>query len=138
MKAITIGIIGSRRRDSFQDFRKVDQAVAKFTRTQPKGIRFRIVSGGCSQGGDRFAEIIAACSRWAITIHRPDAKQLDPLLLQKVPRAAWAKINYARNTLIAQDADVLVACVAKDRRGGTEDTIRKWRKLHPGQEPILV
>jgi hypothetical protein len=29
----------------------------------------------------------------------------------------------------ARDADVLIACAAPDRKGGTEDTIRKYLKL---------
>lgn len=27
------------------------------------------------------------------------------------------------------EADVLIACVAEDRKGGTEDTIKKFQKL---------
>ena len=68
----------------------------------------------------------------------PDKSKLDQELLKVNGRAAYAQINYARNTLIAQDSDVLIACVAADRKGGTEDTICKWKKLNPGKEPILV
>ena len=55
--------------------------------------------------------------------------------------AAWDRLGksagFTRNTDIARDADVLIACVAKDRTGGTEDTIRKWRKFHHGLKPTL-
>jgi len=33
------------------------------------------------------------------------------------------------NTYIARDSDILIACVSKDRKGGTEDTIKKYLKL---------
>ena len=48
--------------------------------------------------------------------------------MKKNPRWAYAEINYARNTLIARDADELIAVVAEDRKGGTEDTIKKFLK----------
>ena len=48
--------------------------------------------------------------------------------MKKNPRWAYAEINYARNTLIARDADDLIAVVAEDRKGGTEDTIKKFLK----------
>jgi len=41
-----------------------------------------------------------------------------------------------RNTLIAKDCTVLIACVAEDRTGGTEDTIKKADDL--GKGVILV
>lgn len=129
----TIGIVGSRRRDADVDYLLVSRA---FGGVYGKGDR--IVSGGCRKGGDRFAELIADRFNIPITIHRPDQGELDLALLVQNPRAAYAKINYARNTLVARDADVLIACVAPDRRGGTEDTIRKFEKIHPGQKAILV
>jgi len=45
------------------------------------------------------------------------------------PRWAYAEINYARNTTIAEDSDIIVAVVSFDRTGGTEDTIKKAIKL---------
>jgi len=33
----------------------------------------------------------------------------------------------ARNTLIANNCDILIACVSPDRTGGTEDTIKKTK-----------
>jgi hypothetical protein len=44
--------------------------------------------------------------------------------------------GFLRNTDIAKDADVLIAVVAADRTGGTEDTIRKVQKM--GKRVILV
>ena len=106
-----IGIIGSRRRNSPADYNAVE---AKFLELYEIGDE--IVSGGCPVGADRFAEIVAK-------------KQQVPI---KIYYAAWSRLGksagFARNCDIARDADVLIACVAADRTGGTEDTIRKFGK----------
>lgn len=119
----TIGIVGSRRRNSVEDYLRV---LAAFNLVYNPGDD--IVSGGCPEGADRFAEIIAGHRGVTPIIHYPDKSKLDPELLKKAPRAAYAKICYARNKLIALDAFVLIACVADDRRGGTEDTIKHFRR----------
>jgi hypothetical protein len=54
IKMKKIGIIGSRRRASDADFESLK---AKFQEVYETGDE--IVSGGCSCGGDRFAEMIA-------------------------------------------------------------------------------
>lgn len=111
----TIGIIGSRRRNSVQDAIDI---VGAFNRIYEDGDH--IVSGGCPQGGDAVAERIAKKSQVPIKIHY----------------AQWDKLGkragFARNGDIARDADVLIAAVAEDRTGGTEDTIRKFL-LRPGK-----
>ena len=95
----------------------------------------RIVSGGCKQGADRFAEIIAAQlglteRNGMLIIHRP----------ADVPagssRYAYTKANYARNALIAADSDVLIAVAADDRKGGTENTVKTFKKR--GLKPIIL
>jgi len=55
---------------------------------------------------------------------------------QGSPRWAYAKANYERNTLVAGDSDVLISCVAPDRTGGTEDTIKKFIKQ--GKDKFMV
>lgn len=116
----TIGIVGSRRRDSVEDYRRVLDALLNIW--QPGD---EIVSGGCPKGGDLFAEQIA--HEYQITI--------------KIYYAEWRRLGrgagFTRNGLIARDADILIACVAPDRTGGTEDTIRKFEKLNKGKA-ILV
>ncbi|MBW8002650.1 MAG: DUF2493 domain-containing protein [Planctomycetes bacterium] len=116
-----IGIVGSRRRDKHKDYIKVREA---FLEIYKKGDS--IVSGGCPKGGDRFAEMIAKDEFIDIHIFKPD----------------WSKGRFAgftRNTDIARMSDVLIACVAPDRKGGTEDTIRKFTKrFHPKGKIILV
>lgn len=107
-----IGIIGTRRRDKMRDYRKVAN---QFKEIYEDGDI--IVSGGCSQGGDRFAEQIARGLEIPIMIHY----------------ARWKKhgkaAGFIRNGDIAKDSDVLIACVSEDRTGGTEDTIKKFKKL---------
>ena len=104
-----IGIVGSRRRNSFPDYIKVHQAFLSIYNPGD-----RIVSGGCPQGADHFAEQIAKKEQVPILIHY----------------AQWNKCGKAagfiRNGDIAQEATTLIACVAEDRTGGTEDTIKKF------------
>jgi hypothetical protein len=97
-----------------------------------------MVSGGCPKGADRFAECIWDNENIPLRIHYPNKSQLDRQLLAVNPRAAYAVINYARNKLIARDSDMLIACVATDRKGGTENTIKWFRKLHPNGKLVLV
>jgi hypothetical protein len=58
----------------------------------------------------------------------------------KIHKAEWSKYGrgagMVRNTYIAQDADVILAVVALDRKGGTEDTIKKALKL--GKKVICI
>lgn len=106
----TIGIVGTRSRDSFGiDFPPVREA---FKRIYADGDQ--LVSGGCPKGADRFAELIAKVEEVPIMIHY----------------AQWNKhgrsAGFVRNGDIARDADVLIACISPDRTGGTEDTIKKF------------
>lgn len=136
-RRLYVGIVGTRRRDSTRDGTLVMDALRSLL--LPLGFdgidRLTIVSGGCLTGADRFAEMIAAIMDAPTIIHRPDRT-----LYPDTPEP-WrsTKQNYARNTLVARDsAYALIACVAPDRTGGTEDTIAKWRR-YPGRgEPILV
>ena len=116
----TIGIVGTRRRDSHHDYLKT---LCKFKQIYKPGDR--IVSGGCPEGGDRFAEKIAKDMQIPILIHY----------------AAWNRLGkgagFLRNTDIAEDADVLIAVVAPDRTGGTEDTIRKFLRLKRGRVVLV-
>lgn len=126
-----IGIIGSRRRDTKEDLEACRKV---FLSVYEKGDT--IVSGGCPKGGDRFAEIFIEEYQTPKIIHYPDKSKLDPVKLKQNPKWAYAEINYARNTLMAQDSDIIIAVVARDRKGGTEDTIKKATKL--GKKIILV
>ena len=109
---MNIGIIGSRRRHSIKD---LDLTRIAFEKIYTLGDT--IISGGCPTGGDYYAEVIAREKKIPIIIHK----------------AQWAELGrsagFQRNTLIAQDSDILIAVVSEDRTGGTEDTIKKYLKL---------
>ena len=116
-----IGIIGSRRRDA-----GIDQKATREKFFEVFEDDDWIVSGGCPQGGDRFAEKIAKDYGIPIIIFYPNWKKFGK----------GAAIM--RNTNVAQESDVMVACVAKDRKGGTEDTIKKFLKKQPVGEIHIV
>lgn len=117
----TIGVVGSRRRASESDYALVRSAVLSVYR--PGDI---LVSGGCPTGADAFClrladELGARCyvypAEWGV--HGRGA-------------------GHYRNTAIAILSDYLVACVASDRRGGTEDTVEKYSIFHGTERLVLV
>jgi len=114
-----IGIIGSRRRNTGEDFRVCENA---FLSAYKEGDE--LVSGGCPKGGDEFCYQIAKKYGIPIKIYFPN----------------WDKYGkgagFVRNTKIAEDSDIIIAVVHPDRSGGTEDTIKKAEKL--GKKIILV
>ncbi len=121
---IKIGVVGSRKRDSNDDFILVRSVILVYMKVFGTE-NITIVSGGCPKGGDKFAEIIAEdcgiktiiyCANW-----------------EKHGKAA----GFIRNTFIARDSDVLIAVVAEDRKGGTEHTIKEFQKFHPNGKLIL-
>lgn len=131
---ITIGIVGTRRRDSDEDRNMTEsafRAVKKFFQDNEKETEFRIVSGGCRQGGDRFAEYIARLHGLTIIIHYPDW-----LNAAMRPNFNTMAAGFIRNSKIAEDCDVLIAVVADNRKGGTEDTVKKVEKL--GKHVVIV
>ena len=107
-----IGIVGSRRRDSKEDYEKTLKAFEQVYEVDDE-----IVSGGCSQGADRFAEMLALHCQVPIKIYYAEWNRLGK------------KAGFMRNAYIAGDADVLIAVVASDRTGGTESTIKEYLKL---------
>jgi len=115
----TIGIVGCRVRDSRKDLKACRLAFGGIFEEGDK-----IVSGGYPQGGDRFAEVIAKNDGLSITIHFPD--------WEKHGKAA----GFVRNSKIVEDCDVLIAVVHPNRMGGTEDTIKKTKKL--GKKVMIV
>ncbi len=118
-----IGIMGSRRRNTDEDQYKVTQAFLKLKEEYPNST---IVSGGCPTGEDRFAEIIACLNNVPIKIYYADWNTFGRIA------------GFIRNTDIAKESDILIACIHPERTGGTEDTIKKFIKFHPEGKIILV
>ena len=119
-----IGIIGSRSRDTNVDGKLVWET---FKKVYVKGDS--ICSGLCSQGGDRFAVVIAD---W---LQLPESQRLwFPADWQKHGKIA----GFIRNTDIAKNSNILIACVRSNRTGGTEDTIKKFIKFYGNTNLILV
>lgn len=114
-----IGIVGSRRRNDKEDFFKLYKV---FKEVYSNGDI--IISGGCPKGGDRFAKIIAQKKSIEIKIYYPDWKRYGK------------GAGHIRNTDIAKNSDIILAVVSKDRKGGTEDTIKKAQKF--GKEIRLI
>ena len=117
----TIGIIGTKRKNSTEHFIKVEEILKEIISDQD-----RICSGLCSRSADRFAVRLAEkygnrCPLWF------------PAEWKKYGRIA----GFKRNTDIAINSDILIALVADDRTGGTEDTIKKFIKFH-GKENLII
>ena len=120
-----MGIVGSRKRDSNKDLNKVINTFYNLIVDLDDEIH--IISGGASKGADRFAELLAERDNPHIPIYRPQYSKYHGKIAP-----------LRRNDYIAKDSDILIACVAKDRKGGTEDTMKKFKKYHPNGGLILV
>jgi hypothetical protein len=118
-----VGIVGSRRRNSLNDKNLIEKELLKILEKNKDVI---VCSGGCSRVGDRFAEELVVKYK----------------LRKRIYLAEWhhygRAAGFIRNTYIAKDSDILIACVSEDRTGGTEDTIKKFKKEHPDRELILI
>lgn len=117
----TIGIIGTRSRNGLADYVLVEAAFKKIYEDGDT-----ICSGKCSKGGDRFAVILHE--------NYKTKKKWFPADWERHGKVA----GFIRNTDIASESDVLIACVSKNRSGGTEDTIRKFKRFHPEGDIIIV
>jgi hypothetical protein len=116
-----IGIVGTRRRDTKEDLLLTLSEFVKI----PGRSKSVIVSGLCPSGGDRFATIIY---------------QKNESMKLWFP-AEWSlgrHAGFVRNTEIARWSDWLIATPASDRKGGTEDTIKKFTRFHGGDKLIIV
>lgn len=126
MKLLRIGIVGARVRDTSEDKKTIRNALV-YLINKNKNVRLHLVSGGCKKGADRFAEELAEEFQLGISIHYPDESQM-----KNNSRYEYARICYARNTLIAEECDMLLATPAYDEKGaigGTADTMTKVDKL---------
>ena len=114
-----LGIVGSRRRNNPEDKELIKKRILLIGPEE-------IVSGGCPRGADRFAEQLARDLKIPITIYRPDCA---------LSAGRWKFIEacYIRNEKVARRSDILLALVAPDRKGGTENTIKHFRRIHGGR-----
>jgi hypothetical protein len=119
-----IGIIGTRRRNTRADYNLVK---ISFFEIYKKGDW--IVSGGCPKGGDAFAEKIYRDYRIPILLF--PAKWYENGVYNP-------KAGFERNTDIALLSDIIIACVAYDRKGGTEDTLKKFLKRTNREDLIIL
>ena len=119
---VKIGIVGSRRRNTDEDFKLVEEAFFKVFIPYIT----HIISGGCSRGADRFAPIIADKYKCSMFTYHPKFEIGIPYCY------------FERNKKIAYESDILIACVAPDRKGGTEHTIAMFLHHHPEGKLIIV
>lgn len=117
-----VGIIGSRKRNTTEDWEKVNEAFKKVAKNNTVSY---IVSGGQRLGADGWAETISMEGEYDIIIYR----------------AKWSLHGKAagpiRNNMIAYESDILIACPHPEGKG-THDTIKKFKALHPDGELIIV
>jgi hypothetical protein len=110
---VKIAIVGSRRRI---DRETVEVIVSTLP---PDAV---VISGGAA-GPDSWAEEYALARGLAVKIFRPDFADEETLSLGQITRR-----YHARNQQIVNAADEVFALVAPDRKGGTEDTIRRAQR----------
>ncbi len=118
-----IGIVGSRRRKSLFDRNLLFRVIAQVIKDLPNDETITLVSGGCREGADSFAEEISRAFEIPIIIHPVPT---DPPIKH---RGDYRDRAYARNELIAEDSDFMYALVAPDRTGGTENTLEHMRRM---------
>ncbi len=106
-----VAIVGSRRRT---DRETVDRLVGQL----PEGTV--IVSGG-APGPDTWAEEAASKYGRGMRVFRPDFKGAHS-------QGQLTRRYHARNQRVVDLADEMFALVASDRRGGTEDAIRRAQR----------
>jgi len=103
-----VAIVGSRRR---RDRQSVVDCVAGLPADTV------IVSGAC-RGPDRWAAAAAVALDMPVAIHIPDPTGVRC-------RGEAARRYHERNQRIVDDCARVIAFPAADRKGGTEDTIRR-------------
>lgn len=120
-KELRVAIVGSRRRASLRDRKIVFDLVERLVASNPDR-DVVLVSGACRLGADHFA---AEASK----IYNIPIKEFPVPPGEYTQRWQFAQAAFARNKLVAEDADVGFALVAPDRKGGTEDTVHHFHDL---------
>jgi predicted Rossmann fold nucleotide-binding protein DprA/Smf involved in DNA uptake len=122
------GIVGSRRRNTFNDIKIVNRLVEWIVNKHDWHDRPVIVSGGCHTGADAFAE--AAARAWSLNtrIYHIDKEGASN-------RWEFTTRAYERNRKIAETSSAIFALVSEDRTGGTENTIKHALEL---KKPVYL
>jgi hypothetical protein len=89
-----------------------------------------VVSGGCPDSPDQWAEDAARSIGLAVKVFAPDMTGVRSY-------SDSVKRYYARNQQIADYCDRMVAFVSKTRQGGTEDAIKRADKAGKKVDIIL-
>ena len=118
-----LGIVGSRRRCFLEDGELIEKRILELKPSM-------IISGGCTVGADSFAEEFARKLGIPIIIFHPKAPAGQS-------RQCWIEAFYERNRQIAWFSDYLIALVAPNRQGGTENTIKHFKERGVGHLEIL-
>ena len=137
-----VGIIGSRRRNSPKDFASVIITLRRLERDDDDVIE-KIVTGDCDEGGDEFARSIADMFGYEIEVkHIIDPETKEPMDFNN---HRWfnyftiCNIYYKRDTEIAkEEMDYLIALVTQYRTGGTEYTIKQFKKFNKDWDDKLI
>ena len=136
-----IGIVGSRRRNTDKDYLNLLWKIVELEYNNNTLVK-KIVTGDCSEGGDKFARKIANDSK---DIELDVKFKRDPETGEKLEgyrRCSYnefTQICYERNEEIAKEPlDYLIALVAPDRKGGTENTIKHFKRHHVNWEFKLI
>ena len=117
-----VAIVGSRKRTDAATVQAVRDVVALL----PAGSV--VISGGAA-GVDSIAASEAEARGIDVVVHRPD-------YVGATTRFQATQACYDRNRRIVMDADLVVAFVASDRKGGTENAIKQAKRA--GRRVILV
>jgi len=139
-----IGIVGSRRRNTAEDYLNLCWKIVELERSN-NTLTKKIVTGDCDEGGDKFARKIAEDITEDIEL---DVKRIrDPETGEEMDfkNHRWfnyfnmCNIFYKRDKeIVKEPLDYLIALVAPDRTGGTEYTITQFKKYHKDWEDKLI
>lgn len=131
---IKIGIVGARTRNEYTDFQKLVAYLENLLdKIERDGNTYSFVSGGCSKGADRFAEIIA--EKYNIPI-----KIFYPAVNKTCSKSEYAQACSKRNILIAEYSNELIALTdpaVPNKKGGTNQTVKVFQKFHNKKAMIV-
>lgn len=121
---VVIGIIGSRSRDSVNDYNLVIDKLREIIRLNNIE-RIIVCSGGATDGADNFAETIAERLEVGLLLHLPN----------------WKKRGKAggplRNRRISRDSDYLIACW-DGKSKGTSSAMDNFKELGKEERLYIV